>query len=221
MQETCCPQYTIRLDATNFKPSKSQRHVLNRIKRYLDMDAGNSKSQAEDAKPSKTAGHGSKGNANDAGVANSHGTSRNGVPSGKAAGEDSTRNRKGKGRADDGRKDVSGGLVTLSKQVTYAAAAALANSVALSAITLEPGWESNLEKWTQVRIISWGNFTLSEANGSRQFRWTHGPHRSILRYCEDYLKLSNRSRVAYRQGTPLTYIDTMCHSGFRYLAVIV
>lgn len=39
MHETCCPQYTIRLDVSKFKPTKSQRHVLNRLRRYLDSEA--------------------------------------------------------------------------------------------------------------------------------------------------------------------------------------
>ncbi|KAJ7564631.1 hypothetical protein O6H91_02G027000 [Diphasiastrum complanatum] len=33
MQQICCPQYTIRLQATSFIPSKEQRRVLNRMKR--------------------------------------------------------------------------------------------------------------------------------------------------------------------------------------------
>lgn len=36
MHETCCPQYTIRLDVARFKPVKAQRQVLNRLRRYLD-----------------------------------------------------------------------------------------------------------------------------------------------------------------------------------------
>ncbi|KAJ7528014.1 hypothetical protein O6H91_16G080200 [Diphasiastrum complanatum] len=35
MRQTCCPQYTIRLQATTFVPSKEQRRVLNRMQRYL------------------------------------------------------------------------------------------------------------------------------------------------------------------------------------------
>ncbi|ORX33890.1 arginine-tRNA-protein transferase [Kockovaella imperatae] len=35
MGRTCCPQYTIRLDAQAFKPSKKQRQVINRMNRYL------------------------------------------------------------------------------------------------------------------------------------------------------------------------------------------
>ncbi|TFK76012.1 hypothetical protein BDN72DRAFT_831455 [Pluteus cervinus] len=35
LRASCCPQYTIRLDALQFKPSKSQRKVLNRWNRYV------------------------------------------------------------------------------------------------------------------------------------------------------------------------------------------
>ncbi|TXT07233.1 hypothetical protein VHUM_03403 [Vanrija humicola] len=35
MRDTCCPQYTIRLDAGAFTPSKSQRSVVNRFNHFL------------------------------------------------------------------------------------------------------------------------------------------------------------------------------------------
>lgn len=35
MARTCCPQYTIRLDALAFKPNKKHRQVINRWNRYL------------------------------------------------------------------------------------------------------------------------------------------------------------------------------------------
>lgn len=31
LRTSCCPQYTIRLDALKFKPSKSQRKIINRL----------------------------------------------------------------------------------------------------------------------------------------------------------------------------------------------
>lgn len=36
MARTCCPQYTIRLDITEFKATKKHRQVTNRFNRYLD-----------------------------------------------------------------------------------------------------------------------------------------------------------------------------------------
>jgi len=38
MARTCCPQYTIRLDAEGFKPTKKHRQVVNRFNRYLTGD---------------------------------------------------------------------------------------------------------------------------------------------------------------------------------------
>lgn len=35
MDETCCPQYTIRCHALNFKPSKSQKKVIKHLNRFL------------------------------------------------------------------------------------------------------------------------------------------------------------------------------------------
>lgn len=37
MASTCCPQYTIRLDAFNFKSNKKQNQVVNRFNRYLEQ----------------------------------------------------------------------------------------------------------------------------------------------------------------------------------------
>lgn len=35
MRDTCCPQYTIRLRATEFRPSKSQRAIVNRFNAFI------------------------------------------------------------------------------------------------------------------------------------------------------------------------------------------
>lgn len=34
-RQSCCPHYAIRLDSTQFKPSRSQRHAVNRFNRYV------------------------------------------------------------------------------------------------------------------------------------------------------------------------------------------
>lgn len=39
MYATCCPAYTIRLEANNFKISKKQRQVVRRIERFLECDS--------------------------------------------------------------------------------------------------------------------------------------------------------------------------------------
>ncbi|KAK1164715.1 arginyl-tRNA--protein transferase 1 isoform X2 [Acipenser oxyrinchus oxyrinchus] len=35
MNQTCCPQYTIRCDSTNFQPSKPQKKILKKMGKYL------------------------------------------------------------------------------------------------------------------------------------------------------------------------------------------
>jgi len=41
LQASCCPQYTIKLDATVFKPSRSQRQTLSRWNRFILYDGQN------------------------------------------------------------------------------------------------------------------------------------------------------------------------------------
>ena len=36
MARTCCPQYTIRLDISEFKTTKKHRQAINRFNRYLE-----------------------------------------------------------------------------------------------------------------------------------------------------------------------------------------
>ncbi|KAJ7047488.1 arginine-tRNA-protein transferase [Mycena alexandri] len=48
LKASCCPSYTIKLDANNFKPSKSQRKLINRWNRFVLRGK-----QAE-SKPSKS-----------------------------------------------------------------------------------------------------------------------------------------------------------------------
>ncbi|PKC00054.1 arginine-tRNA--protein transferase 1 [Rhizophagus irregularis] len=45
MKKSCCPQYTIRLDANKFNVSKSQRKLINRFNRYIEgtYDPSNNK----------------------------------------------------------------------------------------------------------------------------------------------------------------------------------
>jgi hypothetical protein len=50
MARTCCPQYTIRLDSTQFKPDKKHRQVMNRFNRYLTT--GEKPGEASDPKTS-------------------------------------------------------------------------------------------------------------------------------------------------------------------------
>lgn len=43
MEETCCPQYPIRCDVLNFRPSKSHHKIIKRFVNYVVDDAGASK----------------------------------------------------------------------------------------------------------------------------------------------------------------------------------
>jgi len=54
MRRTCCPQYTIRLDALEFAPSRSQRQVTNRWNRFIiNGDNQEAQMEVEGAKPNK------------------------------------------------------------------------------------------------------------------------------------------------------------------------
>ncbi|EGO27449.1 hypothetical protein SERLADRAFT_382325 [Serpula lacrymans var. lacrymans S7.9] len=45
LRRSCCPQYTIKLDALEYKPSRSQRKVVNRWNRYI-LDSDNKQPQS-------------------------------------------------------------------------------------------------------------------------------------------------------------------------------
>ncbi|KAK4685978.1 arginyl-tRNA---protein transferase, partial [Tremellales sp. Uapishka_1] len=51
MARTCCPNYTIRLDATSFRPGKKHRQVVNRFNRFLATGQKRGEGSAEVAKP--------------------------------------------------------------------------------------------------------------------------------------------------------------------------
>ncbi|KAI8362799.1 arginine-tRNA-protein transferase [Blakeslea trispora] len=38
LEKSCCPQYTIRLNASQFKPTKSQKKVLTKFNKYIQSD---------------------------------------------------------------------------------------------------------------------------------------------------------------------------------------
>lgn len=50
LQASCCPQYTIKLDATAFMPSRSQRQSLNRWNRFILYDGQNDAMEVDNAK---------------------------------------------------------------------------------------------------------------------------------------------------------------------------
>ncbi|KAF0500582.1 arginine-tRNA--protein transferase 1 [Gigaspora margarita] len=58
LRDSCCPQYTIRLDATKFHASKSQRQLINRFNRFLEgtyvpSDANDTDSNKDKSKSRK------------------------------------------------------------------------------------------------------------------------------------------------------------------------
>lgn len=151
MHETCCPQYTIRLDVSKFKPSKAQRHVLNRVRRYLEGDQGGRGQATPAVSGGNTNGHGSQGGnsvttLNGRSHSNRDGVihdSDNAVPG--PMGSDTHPNSGGNGQ------EVGGKLAALTGITAEAATEAVAGAPALSGMNLAPGWESNLMKWAQVR----------------------------------------------------------------------
>ncbi|KDQ64886.1 hypothetical protein JAAARDRAFT_241032 [Jaapia argillacea MUCL 33604] len=60
LKRSCCPQYTIKLDALDFKPSKSQRKLINRWNRFVFHGDGNDSSMDVDGKPKPKEGKGKK-----------------------------------------------------------------------------------------------------------------------------------------------------------------
>ncbi|KAL0949701.1 hypothetical protein HGRIS_009738 [Hohenbuehelia grisea] len=55
LKNSCCPQYTIKLDATKFKPTKRQRKVLSRWNRFIVEGRNDDSSMESDGPPSKKA----------------------------------------------------------------------------------------------------------------------------------------------------------------------
>ncbi|KAE8590136.1 hypothetical protein XENTR_v10017960 [Xenopus tropicalis] len=52
MNQTCCPQYTIRLSASNFQPAKSHKKVLKKVQKYLYVgEVSHSKNEGTSGEP--------------------------------------------------------------------------------------------------------------------------------------------------------------------------
>lgn len=50
VRRSCCPQYTIRLDVDKFKPTKDQRHTINRFSKFMNASSNNEKSKKNHGK---------------------------------------------------------------------------------------------------------------------------------------------------------------------------
>ncbi|CAM9292986.1 unnamed protein product [Ectocarpus fasciculatus] len=175
MHETCCPQYTIRLDVTRFKHTKGQRHVLNRLRRYLDgdKDGGMHSSSSTDAANGQGSGRKDAGSSN--GATNGRKKKRN-LPQEAQGG-------KGVSANGDARRENAERLGALSEHIAVAALAAM-ESGAVSGLDFEPEWRPEVLGWSQVRPIrnknalaSGGGFcstvALRIASAARKRGW-HG-----------------------------------------------
>jgi len=137
MHETCCPQYTIRLDVTRFKPNKGQRHVLNRLRRYLDgnKDSGSS-----------TAGSGQSDSSVSVDPL---------VTSGDKGGS-TGRNKKHNPKRTSANGDSRGGDSEMLGALTELVAAAAVGAVeggAVPGLDLGPEWRTEVAGWSQVRRL--------------------------------------------------------------------
>lgn len=141
MHETCCPQYTIRLDVTRFKHTKGHRQVLNRLKRYLegDKESGGSTGASGQHMPSDRKGSSAVGGGN----GDSGGRKKRGVPRGALKGKQASAN--GDSRRGDPEK-----IGPLSELVA-AAAVDLVEGGTVSGLNLGPDWRSEVAGWSQVR----------------------------------------------------------------------
>lgn len=140
MHETCCPQYTIRLDVTRFKHTKGQRHVLNRLRRYLDGD------QDGGMHSSTNAANGQGSDRKDAGSSNG---ATNGRKKKRNLPQEAQRG-KGVSANGDARRENSERLGALSEHIAVAALAAM-ESGAVSGLEFETEWRPEVLGWSQVR----------------------------------------------------------------------
>lgn len=142
MHETCCPQYTIRLDVTRFKHTKGHRQVLNRLKRYLegDNESGSSTGASgqhmpSDGKDSSAAGDGSR----DSGARRKRDVSRGAL----------------QGKQDSANGDSKRGnpaMIGTLCELVAAAAVDLVEAGTVSDLDLGTDWRSEVAGWSQVRV---------------------------------------------------------------------
>lgn len=141
MHETCCPQYTIRLDVTRFKHTKGHRQVLNRLKRYLegDRESGSSTAASGQHIPSsnrKDSSAAGGGNVDSGGRKKRHVS--HGAPKGKQASANGDSRR--------GDPEMIGALCEL----VAGAAVDLVEGGTVSGLDLGADWRSEVSGWAQV-----------------------------------------------------------------------
>lgn len=143
MHETCCPQYTIRLDVTRFKHTKGHRQVLNRLKRYLDGDKESGSDTATTGKNMSPDGKGSS--AAGGGHAESGARKKRDVSRGALKGKQPSAN----GTSRRGNPEMIGVLCDL----VAATVVDLVEGGAVSGLDLGPDWRSEVTGWSQVRVV--------------------------------------------------------------------
>ena len=147
MHETCCPQYTIRLDVTRFKPTKGQRHVLNRLRRYLDGDSSGTSGRSGVATPPKS---GPTNRIAPTSGANGGSASTAKRDPSREGGANAPRGGKGGSSNGDAGGGGSEGLGRLSERVAAAAVAAVEAGF-ISGLRVEREWLAEVVGWSQVR----------------------------------------------------------------------
>lgn len=146
MHQTCCPQYTIRLDVTRFKPNKGQRHVLNRLRRYLDGGDGTISSSGNPTPPPK------KSTTRKAPTPGANGGSASTAKRGPSheGGANAPRGGQRGSSNGDGGGGGSKGLGVLSERVAAAAVAAV-EAGSVSGLGSEGEWLAGVVVGSQVR----------------------------------------------------------------------
>lgn len=155
MHETCCPQYTIRLDVTRFKHTKGHRQVLNRLNRYLDgpIDSGSTNTTGSGHRESsgRSTSYASGGINSNTNGKHSKPDQARGAPRGKkapSAGGNSAHSAHG-----DTRRQNSEMLGALSERVA-AAAVCVVDGGAVPGLDLGPEWRSEVANWSRVSGLS-------------------------------------------------------------------
>lgn len=149
MDETCCPQYTIRLDSSKFKASKAQRQVLNRLRRYLEGETGDDSQDGAAGKHGGARDRGSQGCRGGGG-----GKKRDGSGGGdsKEAKQGSKGGGHGQGKEDGAPGNDAEGLSAVTKHVAASTVKAVSEAASLSNLAWKSGWELDVEKWAQVSL---------------------------------------------------------------------
>lgn len=148
MHQTCCPQYTICLDVTKFKPNKGQRHVLNRLDRYLNSDSSSASGKKATHRRGGKVETAVVGGVGGGAAASSSSNKSGGGGGGGSVGRGVS--AEGGGRGGRGGSSVDSERVgALSECVAAAAVDALAGGAVLG-LEMDAAWSSSVAAWSKV-----------------------------------------------------------------------